>query len=86
MREVLNNVRDCLGHDATGEARFAARTEGDRAGGESEEGMVAPDRNILTRFNLRAALSDDDHAGARLCAVGELNAEVFRIRSIKIFR
>lgn len=65
MREVLDDVCDCLGHDAAGEARLAAGTEGDRACSEGEEGMVATDGDILARFNLRAALSDDDHTGAR---------------------
>lgn len=46
--------------------------------------MVAADGDILARLNLRAALSDDDHAGARSCAVGELYPEIFRVRGVEV--
>lgn len=65
MREVLNDVGNRFGHDAAGKACLAARAIGNSAVGEGEEGMVTADCDILACFNLRAALSDDDHAGAR---------------------
>lgn len=83
---MLDNVGDFFAHDVAGEARLAARAEGDLARGDSEERVVPTHADVLARFYLRPALTDDDHTRTRGRAVGELDAEVFRIGIGKVFR
>ena len=80
LRKIeLNYIGDFFGDDATGESCFAARTEGDGAHGDGEERMVAPDADVLSRFDPRTALADDYHARTGRSAVGKLHSKIFRV-------
>ena len=82
--EALYDLRYFFSENLSVVAGFAALAEGDDAGSHRVERMVTADADILTSFYFRSALADDDHAGRRLFAVGELHSEVFRSRVAKI--
>ncbi len=79
MKTSLDDVGYFLVDEAAIKGCFTARTKSNGAGGESEEGMVAADFHIFPCLNLRAALADDNHAGAGGGAIGKLYPEVFRV-------
>lgn len=76
---MLDDIGDFFGDDAAGEMCLAARAESDGTGCYRKKRMVAADCDIFPRFDDRAALADDNHAGARGGAVSELHAEIFRV-------
>lgn len=70
---------DCFADDLAVVAAKALVGERDLAFAGGEERVVAADFYIFPRFNLGAALANDDHAGARRRAVSKLHPEVLRV-------
>lgn len=50
-----------------------------------KEGVVAANANVLSSYNLRAALADDDFTDRDCGTVGAFYAEVLRIRIVQVF-
>lgn len=84
--DVLHNVDDLLGHCMTREAGFAASTEGNLARSDGEKSMIFTDLHIFPRFDFGAALADDDSAWFCGGTVSELNAQIFWVRIVEVFR
>lgn len=75
----LNDGYDLLALHLAIIASLAHACERDLAGRRSIEGVVLTNAHVLTSFNLRTALADDDLAWACRRTVSQLNAEIFRV-------
>lgn len=77
-REVgLNHTDNLFPHDIAIEANFSLCAEMNNTFFKSKEGIVLADADIATRYNDRAALTDDDLADASFLAVIDFDAKIF---------